>query len=187
MVEKWQQFYCKFLAESTCERILNIGWYLAKSWREISFDFFWLTVQKKYVEEPVAINTARDRKWPQGTTRNLKNTTRDLSVITSSFTSSYTSSLTYLLFTTVHITCTTMELCNQKCRKLASACKWRVVDDTSHHVQASNLTGKFCFFFQTLIAFLFAFINIQNCSISVRKFITIIVQKVFLHNAPNNR
>ena len=41
----------------------------------------------------VAINTARDRKGP------AKNTTRNLSVITSSFTSSFT----YLLFTTVHI------------------------------------------------------------------------------------
>jgi len=41
-------------------------------------------------------------------------------------------------------------------------------------------------FWLRLIAFLFVCINIQNSSISLRKFITIVLQKVFLHTAPNN-
>ena len=52
-------------------------------------------------------------------------------------------------------------------------------------VKDSNFTGNF--FGRTLIACLFALINSQNGLIFVGKFITVVVQKVFLHNEPINR
>ena len=42
---KWQIFYCKFLAEYNCDRILKNDQHLAKLWaKKISLVFFWLTV-----------------------------------------------------------------------------------------------------------------------------------------------